>query len=166
MDARGLRSLLEVHDLAAAHTLAVVRAVPEAALWDRAPGGRMKTLRAQLVHLALVRESIARCLAGEETAGLGEIFEAEPWAHGGSEALAAAFEAHAARCRRLLERLRGADLEDPFVTRFGNRSTPGNYLRVMLLEETHHRAQMTAALRGFGLEPPDYPGQAWVELGL
>jgi uncharacterized damage-inducible protein DinB len=34
----------------------------------------------------------------------------------------------------------------------------------MLLEEQHHRAQMTMALRLAGLEPPPYPGQAWVEL--
>ncbi len=166
METWDLATSLAVHDLAAAHTLAVIRAVPETGLWDRTPLGAMKTLRTQLVHLALVRESIARCLAGEETAGLGELFEEEPWAHGGSESLASAFEAHAARCRKLLQRLRGADLGDPFVTRFGNRSTPRNYLRVMLLEETHHRAQMTAALRAFGLEPPDYPGQAWVGLGL
>ncbi|HJU84053.1 MAG TPA: DinB family protein [Holophagaceae bacterium] len=166
MRAEGLKALLAVHDLAAAHTLAVIEAVPEPALWDRAPGGRMKGLREQLIHLALVRESIARCLAGEETAGLGERFEVEPWTHGGTAELAEAFRDHATRCRHLLERLRDRDLDDPFLTRFGNRSTPRNYLRMMLLEETHHRAQMTCTLRLFGLEPPDYPGQAWVELGL
>ena len=37
---------------------------------------------------------------------------------------------------------------------------------VMLLEEQHHRAQMTLLLRLGGAEPPPYPGQAWVELGV
>ena len=54
----------------------------------------------------------------------------------------------------------------PFTTPFGNRSTPRNYLRTMLLEEHHHRAQMTMAMRLAEIERPPYPGQAWLELGV
>ncbi len=150
--------------LAAAPTLAVIRAVPED-WWDRPPASGVPTLRDQLRHIALVRESILRCLAGEPTAGLGASFEAEAWIRGGTGSLASAFEAHADRCRDLRGRLVG-DLDRPFTTPFGNASTPRNYLRVLLLEETHHRAQMTSILRIFGGTPPDYPGRAWVELGV
>ena len=160
-----MEAVLPVHDLAAAHTLATIRATPDA-FWDRLPGAGMRSLREQLRHIALVRESIARCLAGEDTSGLGATFETSTWLDGGREALATAFEAHAARCHDLLARLDPSALDRPFETRFGNRTTPRNYLRVMLLEETHHRAQMTCTQRLFGLEPPEYPGRAWVELNV
>ena len=153
---------LAAFNLASDHTAALVAATPDA-LWDR-PWPGLRTLRAQLLHLALVRESICRQLAGEPTAGLGAIFETAAW-RGGTMELQEAFEAHAARCRDLLGRVRG-DLGAPFTTPFGNRSTPRNYLRVMLLEEHHHRAQMSQLLRLAGVEPPPYPGQAWVELGV
>ena len=148
-------------EVATAHTAAVITATPDR-LWDaEQPHG--KNLRDELKHLALVRESICRQLAGESTTGGGKVFETEPW-QGGSAALKEAFEAHAARCRDLLGKIGESRLEAPFTTPFGNRSTPFNYLLAMLLEEQHHRAQMTMALRLAGLEPPPYPGQAWVEL--
>jgi uncharacterized damage-inducible protein DinB len=112
-----------------------------------------------------VRESICRQLAGEPTAGLGARFETPDW-RGGTAQLTAAFKAHADRCHALLEKLDERTLEAPFITPFGNCSTPRNYLRTMLLEEHHHRAQMTMTLRLTGLEPPPYPGQAWLELGV
>lgn len=154
---------LGVFDLATAHTGAVIAATPDG-LWDRTWPG-LKGLRDQLLHIALVRESICRQLAGEPTAGLGARFEEADW-RGGTADLAGAFAAHAERCRGLLARLDGTDLDAPFTTPFGNRSTPRNYLRMMLLEEHHHRAQMTQVLRFAGLEPPPYPGRAWVELGV
>lgn len=148
-------------EVATAHTAAVIATTPDR-LWDaEQPHG--KRLREELKHLALVRESICRQLAAEPTTGAGLAFETEPW-RGGSVDLQAAFEAHAARCRSLLGKIDGSRLEMPFMTPFGNRSTPFNYLLAMLLEEQHHRAQMTMALRLAGLEPPPYPGQAWVEL--
>ena len=128
--------------------------------------GLRRASRRRERHLALVRESICRCLAGESTAGLGATFDTEAWHRGGTIGLAEAFEAHSHRCRILLQRLEGTDLDRPFLTPFGNQSTPRNYLRMMLLEETHHRAQMSCLLRLSGLQPPDYPGQAWVELGI
>ena len=149
-------------ELNSAHTLAVIRAIPAHA-WDTPPGGTATTLRHQLLHLALVRESICRCLAGADTSGLGATFEATAWQ---GHALAAAFEAHVDRCRALLAALSAADLDRPFTTPFGNLSTPRNYLRCMLVEEVHHRAQMTAVMRVMDLEPPPFPGQAWVELDL
>lgn len=145
------------------HTLAVIRAVP-GELWDRAPGGSASTLRHQLRHLALVRESICLHLAGRPTAGLGALFEAPEWTSG--DALAEAFETHARRCAPCLEILSARDLDAPFRTPFGNLSTPRNYLRCMLVEEVHHRAQMTCLLRLFGQEPPEFPGREWVELGI
>ena len=154
---------LDAYDLASSHTVDVIAAIPDG-LWDRAWPG-VKTLREQLLHIALVRESICRQLAGEATAGLGAVFEAEPW-RGGTADLLLAFGAHAARCRGLLERLDRSRPGESFRTPFGNRSTPRNYLRMMLLEEHHHRAQMTQLLRLAGIEPPPYPGQAWVELGV
>ena len=154
---------LAAFNLASAHTAALVAVTPEG-LWDRAWPG-LRTLREQLAHLALVRESICRQLAGVPTAGLGAHFEAEAW-RGGTAALQEAFDAHTARCRDLLARMDAVGLDASFTTPFGNRSTPGNYLRVMLLEEHHHRAQMSQLLRLAGLEPPPYPGQAWVELGV
>lgn len=156
------RELEAVFDLATAHTTSMIAATPDAH-WDQAPPG-LKTMREQLLHLALVRESICRQLAGESTTGLGAVFETPEW-RGGTAELKDAFEAHAARCRELLDRLHG-DLDAPFTTPFGNRSTPRNYLRAMLLEEHHHRAQMSQLLRLAGLEPPPYPGQAWLELGV
>ncbi|HET8715065.1 MAG TPA: DinB family protein [Holophagaceae bacterium] len=154
---------LAAFELASGHTAAVLAAAPEP-LWDR-PWPGLPTLREQLLHLALVRESICRQLAGEPTAGLGARFEEAGWRDGTAD-LAAAFAAHTARCRGLLAGLDPATLDVPFATPFGNRSTPRNYLRAMLLEEQHHRAQMTQLLRLAGAEPPPYPGQAWVELGV
>ncbi|HEU4952219.1 MAG TPA: DinB family protein [Holophagaceae bacterium] len=154
---------LAAFELASRHTEAVLAAAPDG-LWDRAWPG-LPTFREQVLHLALVRESICRQLAGEPTAGLGARFEEAAW-RGGSAGLTAAFEDHTARCRALLARLDPGALDAPFTTPFGNRSTPRNYLRAMLLEEQHHRAQMTQLLRLAGAEPPPYPGQAWVELGV
>ena len=154
-----------VLELASSHTLAVIAAVPEG-LWDLVPAEGLATLRLQLGHIALVRESILRCLAGEPTAGLGAVFETPPWVAGKTRELSAAFEVHASRCQALLECIEWDRLDEPFTTQFGNRSTPRNYLRMLLLEETHHRAQMTLTLRLFGSDPPPYPGRAWVELGL
>src|SRR5690348_9738814 len=139
-----LDSLNAAFEVATAHTAAVIAATPDA-LWDaRQPNG--KILRGELLHLALVRESICRQLAGEPTTGAGAVFEAEIW-QGGTADLGTAFSAHADRCRALLARVGEAGLHTPFTTPFGNRSTPFNYLLAMLLEEQHHRAQMTMALR-------------------
>lgn len=157
---------LQVLDLATAHTLAVIRAVAPAETWDRNPCSGMLSLRDQLRHVALVRESILRCLAGVGTAGLGATFDTRPWMKGGTPELALAYGAHAERCQELLKGLDPEARNRPFKTPFGNLSTPENYLRMLLLEETHHRAQMTMALRLFGLTPPEYPGRAWVELGV
>ena len=154
---------LGAFELATAHTAAVISATPDA-LWDKVQPG-LKTMREQLLHVALVRESICRQLVGEPTAGLGEQFDEADW-RGGTAQLGLAFAAHADRCRSLLSMSDKQSLDVPFTTPFGNRSTPRNYLRTMLLEEHHHRAQMTMALRLAGLEPPPYPGQAWVELGV
>lgn len=154
---------LDAFELSTAHTAALIHATPNE-VWDRAWPG-LKTMRAQLVHLALVRESICRQLAGEPTTGLGERFETPDW-RGGASDLSSAFTTHADRCRASLAKLDLTTLDAPFTTPFGNRSTPRNYLRVMLLEEHHHRAQMSQLLRLAGHEPPPYPGQAWVELGI
>ncbi len=154
---------LDAFELSTTHTAALIGVTPDEA-WDRVWPG-LKTLREQLVHLALVRESICRQLAGEATAGLGESFASLEWTLG-TASLAAAFASHAGRCRASLAKVPWASLDAPFTTPFDNRSTPRNYLRVMLLEEHHHRAQMSQLLRLAGLEPPPYPGQAWVELGI
>lgn len=146
-------------EIATSHTAAVIKATPDE-LWDR-PWPGVKTLREQLLHLTLVRESICRQVAGAPTAGLGAGFEAPLW---GEPVIA--FAAHAERCRRLLVKLPERAFDTPFTTPFGNRSTPRNYLQMLLLEEHHHRAQMTQLLRLAGQEPPPYPGQAWVELGV
>ena len=156
----GFKAAFEV---ATAHTAAVIAATPDT-LWD-ARQSNGKIMRGELLHLALVRESICRQLAGEPTTGAGAVFETEIW-QGMTADLETAFRAHADRCRALLARISKAGLHIPFTTPFGNRSTPFNYLLTMLLEEQHHRAQMTMALRLAGLEPPPYPGQAWVELGV
>ncbi len=158
-----LRRFRAAFEISSAHTAAVIAAAPDG-LWDRELHG-LKTLRSQLLHLALVRESICRQLAGEATTGGGKVFEETLW-QGGTAELSAAFEAHAQRCRALLDRLDEGTLDRPFTTPFGNPSTPWNYLLIILMEEQHHRAQMTQMLRLSGLEPPAYPGQAWVELGL
>ncbi|HTL98999.1 MAG TPA: DinB family protein [Holophagaceae bacterium] len=150
-------------EIATAHTASVIAATPDR-LWD-APQGNGKTLRGELLHVALVRESICRQLAQEPTTGAGAVFETTPW-RGGTAELREGFRAHAERCRALLERVSEAGFHLPFTTPFGNRSSPFNYLLVLLLEEQHHRAQMTMALRLAGVEPPPYPGQAWVELGV
>lgn len=150
-------------EIATAHTAAVLAATPDA-LWDEARPG-LKTLREQLLHIALVRESICRQVAGEPTAGLGARFETPDW-KGGTRELAGAFADHSERLRGLLARLDGTALDRPFITPFGNRSTPRTYLQMMVLEEQHHRAQMTQLLRLAGIEPPPYPGRSWVELGV
>jgi uncharacterized damage-inducible protein DinB len=150
-------------EVATAHTATVIAATPDA-LWD-ARQGSGKILRSELLHLVLVRESICRQLAGEPTTGAGAVFVTEIW-QGMTGDLGMAFHDHADRCRALLARVDEMGLHTPFTTPFGNRSTPFNYLLTMLLEEQHHRAQMTMALRLAGLEPPPYPGQAWVELGV
>ena len=154
---------LDVFDLASSHTANVIAVVPDG-LWDRVWPG-LKTLREQLLHIALVRESICAQIAGEPTAGLGSRLETPDW-RGGTPELTAAFSSHARRCRSLLAGVDRFSLDASFITPFGNRSTPRNYLRMMLLEEHHHRAQMTQLLRLAGIEPPPYPGQAWVELGV
>lgn len=154
---------LDAYEVATAHTAALIRATPDEG-WDRAWPG-LRTMREQLLHLALVRESLCRQLAGEATAGLGARFESPEWRMG-TEPLAAAFAAHADRCRVSLAQVDWAHLDVPFTTPFGNRSSPRNYLRILLLEEHHHRAQMSQLLRLAGFEPPPYPGQAWVELGI
>ncbi len=151
-------------ELNSAHTLSVIRLIPAGA-WDRLPGGSAVTLRDQLLHLALVRESICCALAGKDTTGLGATFESPAWRAPGAD-LSAAFETHILRCLQCLAALDAARLDAPFITRFQNRSTPRNFLRAMLVEEVHHRAQMTGVMRLFGLEPPPFPGQAWVELGV
>ncbi len=153
----------QAFEIATAHTVAVIAATPDR-LWDQLQGNG-KTLRGELLHVALVRESICRQLAHEPTTGGGAVFETAPWQEGGTANLAAGFQVHAERCRALLGRIDEAGFHAPFTTPFGNRSTPFNYLLVMLLEEQHHRAQMTLLLRLGGIEPPPYPGQAWVELG-
>lgn len=158
-----LDSFKAAFEVATAHTASVIAATPDA-LWDRVWPG-LKTMREQLLHIALVRESICRQLAGEPTAGLGARFEEPDW-RGGTAQLEASFTAHGDRCRALLAKLDERRLDAPFTTPFGNRSTPRNYLRTMLLEEHHHRAQMTMALRLAEIEPPPYPGQAWLELGV
>jgi uncharacterized damage-inducible protein DinB len=157
-------SELAAFELNSAHTLAVIRRIPAEA-WDRRPGGSAATLRDQLLHLALVRESICRALAGVDTEGLGDTFEEADWRAPEAD-LSAAFEAHILRCLHLLATVDGTRLDAPFTTRFGNHSTPRNYLRSMLVEEVHHRAQMTVLMRVFGLEPPPFPGKGWVELGI
>ncbi len=154
---------LAAFELSTAHTAALIQATPDET-WDRVWPG-LRTLREQLLHVALVRESICRQLASEATAGLGERFERPDW-HGGTADLASAFAAHSGRCRASLAKADLTKLDAPFTTPFGNRSTPRNYFRVMLLEEHHHRAQMSQLLRLAGCEPPPYPGQAWVELGI
>lgn len=160
-----MESLRGAFALNSTHTLAVIRAVPDAD-WDRPPGGSASPLRPQLLHLALVRESICRQVAQVPTEGLGATLETPDWIQGATAALAAAFEAHLARCEALLDRMDLTQLDAPFTTRFGNRSTARNLLRCMGVEEVHHRAQMTFTLRLFGIEPPPFPGQAWVELGI
>ena len=161
-----MNEALAIFEVATCHTLAVIGAVEPSNLWDQSPAPGAWSLREQLRHIALVRESILRCLAGVETTGLGATFESDDWRSGGSAELTEAFEAHARRGRALLLGLDARSMDLPFTTPFGNLSTPRNYLRMMLLEETHHRAQMTLALRMVGLQPPEYPGQAWVELGV
>lgn len=163
------RAELRPFGVATAHTTAVIRAVPEGdlRLWDLRPLPHVKSLREQLAHLALVRESTLCTLTDRDPAALRPRFEAEPWSGGGgSGALLRAWEEHTRRCQFMLADLRTRDLTQPFQTGFGNVSTPENYLRLMLLEETHHRAQMILMLRIFQLEAPDFPGRAWAELNL
>ena len=163
------RAELRPFGVATAHTAAVIRAVPEAdlRLWDLRPLPHLKSLREQLAHLALVRESTLCTLTNRDPATLRALFEDEPWSgRGGTAAILKAWEDHTRRCQFMLADLRTRDLAEPFQTGFGNVATPENYLRLMLLEETHHRAQMIFMLRLFQLEAPDFPGRAWAELNL
>ena len=163
------RKELRAFGVATAHTAAVIRAVPaeEFWLWDLRPSPNLKTLREQLTHIALIRESIICTLTNRDPEALKTVFEAEPWSSGGDTAeLLQAWDLHTRRCQIMLADLHTADLGKPFQTEFGNVSTPENYLRLMLLEETHHRAQMILMLRQFELDPPDFPGKAWAELNM
>ncbi len=163
------RMELRPFGVATAHTAAVIRAVPEAELrlWDLHPVLHLMTLREQLTHIALIRESIVCTLTGRDPEALKAIFATEPWsAIGGTSDLLQAWDLHTRRCQIMLADLHTADLQKPFQTEFGNVSTPENYLRLMLLEETHHRAQMILLLRMFHLETPDFPGRAWAELNM
>jgi len=155
--------------VATAHTAAVIRAVPnaESRLWDLHPVPHLKTLREQLTHIALIRESIICTLTNRDPEGLKTVFEAEPWSRGGSTVeLLHAWDLHTRRCQIMLADLHTSDLGKAFQTEFGNVSTPENYLRLMLLEETHHRAQMILLLQLFRLDTPDFPGRAWAELNM
>lgn len=163
------RMELRPFGVATAHTAAVIRAVPEAEvrLWDLHPVSQLKTLREQLAHIALIRESIICTLTNRDPEALKAIFADEPWSAGeGTAALLQAWDLHTRRCQIMLADLNTADLQKPFQTEFGNVSTPENYLRLMLLEETHHRAQMILLLRLFQLDAPDFPGRAWAELNM
>ena len=163
------RMELRPFGVATAHTAAVIRAVPvsETRLWDLRPTPQFKTLREQLVHIVLIRESIICTLTNRDPEALKIIFEAEPWSSGGGTTeLLQAWDLHTRRCQIMLADLHTADLWKPFQTEFGNVSTPENYLRLMLLEETHHRAQMILVQRLFHLETPDFPGRAWAELNM
>ncbi len=163
------RMELRPFGVATAHTAAVIRAVPgeETRLWDLHPVPRLWSLREQLAHIALIRESIICTLTDRDPEALKAIFEGEPWiGSGGTLDLLEAWELHTRRCQIMLADLHTADLGKPFQTEFGNVSTPENYLRLMLLEETHHRAQMILLLRMFQLEAPDFPGRAWAELNM
>ncbi len=155
--------------VATAHTAAVIHAVPdsEAHLWDFRPSPNVKTLRELLAHIALIRESVICTLTNRDPAALKTIFESGVWVgEGATEELSRAWELHTRRCQIMLADLHTSDLGKPFQTEFGNVSTPENYLRLMLLEETHHRAQMILLLRLFELEAPDFPGRAWAELNM
>ena len=163
------RMELRPFGVATAHTAAVIRAVPEAEsrLWDLHPVPHLKTLREQLAHIVLIRESIICTLTNRDPEALKTVFDAEPWSGGGGTAdLLQAWDLHTRRCQIMLADLHTADLGKPFQTEFGNVSTPENYLRLLLLEETHHRAQMILMLRLFQLETPDFPGRAWAELNM
>jgi len=155
--------------VATAHTAAVIHAVPgtDSRLWDLHPVPHLKTLREQLAHIALLRESIICTLTNRDPKALKTVFEAEPWTgRGGTAELLHAWDLHTRRCQIMLADLHTSDLGRPFQTEFGNVSTPENYLRLMLLEETHHRAQMILMLRLFKLDAPDFPGRAWAELNM
>ncbi len=163
------RAELRPFGVATAHTAAVIRCVPdeEVRAWDVRALPVLRTLREQLTHLALVRESIVMTLTQRDPKSLKVIYDAEPWSGGGGTAqLIQAWEEHTRRCQLMLADLNTANLSKPFQTEFGNVSTPENYLRLMLLEETHHRAQMILLLRMYQLDPPEFPGRAWGELNL
>lgn len=163
------RMELRPFGVATAHTAAVIRSIPleRSPLWDERPDPSVKTLREQLAHIALIRESIICTLTNRAPEALKPIFAAEPWILGGGSAeLLQAWDLHTRRCQIMLADLHTSDLGKPFQTEFGNVSTPENYLRLMLLEETHHRAQMILLLKLFQLDPPDFPGRAWAELNM
>lgn len=163
------RMELRPFGVATAHTAAVIRAVPDSEfhLWDLHPVPHLKTLREQLAHIALIRESIICTLTNRDPESLKKVFESEPWrGAGGTAELMQAWDLHTRRCQIMLADLHTVDLGKPFQTEFGNVSTPENYLRLMLLEETHHRAQMILLLRLFHLDTPDFPGRAWAELNM
>ena len=119
-------------------------------------------------HLALVRESTLTSLTKGSAGLLAAIYGEAPWIAGTGKTadLLFAWDLHSQTCESLLMNVRQDQLDLPFVTEFGNVSKPANYLRLMLLEETHHRAQMILQLKLLGLDPPDFPGRAWAELGV
>jgi uncharacterized damage-inducible protein DinB len=163
------RMELRPFGVATAHTAAVIRAVPseESQFWDLRPSPNIQTMREQLAHIALLRESVICTLTNRDPEALKTVFEAEPWSGGGGTTeLLQAWDLHTRRCQIMLADLHTADLGRFFQTEFGNVSTPENYLRLMLLEETHHRAQMILMLRLFELDPPEFPGRAWAELNM
>jgi uncharacterized damage-inducible protein DinB len=163
------RMELRPFGVATAHTAAVIRAVPEeqSRLWDLRPSPPLQTLREQLSHIVLIRESIICTLTNRDPEALKAMIDAEPWSGGGGTTeILQAWDLHTRRCQIMLADLHTADLGKPFHTEFGNVSSPENYLRLMLLEETHHRAQVILLLRLFHLNPPDFPGRAWAELNM
>jgi uncharacterized damage-inducible protein DinB len=161
-----VKSQLAIFQLATAHTRAVIALVEEDDWWDHRLSESVRTLREQLVHISLIRESVIREVIGRETAGLKESFASKGWIEGGTCMLLLAYHTHSSRCWTDLQTLDCAHLDQLFKTPFGNISTPRNYLRLMLLEETHHRAQMIQSLRILGGKVPEFPGRDWAELGL
>lgn len=165
-----IRDGLRPYGISTAHTRAVIASVPETRpdIWDKRWDYGVRTLREQLAHLALVRESTLTTLTKGNPNLLAAIYGEAPWIGGSGRTadLLLAWDLHSQTCENLMMNLRQDALDAPFVTEFGNVSKPANYLRLMLLEETHHRAQMILQLRLLGLDPPDFPGRAWAELGV
>ena len=165
-----IRDGLRPFGISTAHTRSVIAAVPDTRpdVWDKRWDYGVRTLREQLSHLALVRESTLTSLTKGSAGLLAAIYGEAPWIAGTGKTadLLFAWDLHSQTCESLLMNVRQDQLDLPFVTEFGNVSKPANYLRLMLLEETHHRAQMILQLKLLGLDPPDFPGRAWAELGV
>ena len=165
-----IRDGLRPFGISTAHTRAVIASVPETRpdIWDKRWDYGVRTLREQLAHLALVRESTLTTLTKGNPNLLAAIYGEAPWIAGSGRTsdLLLAWDLHSQTCESLMMNVRQDALDVPFVTEFGNVSKPSNYLRLMLLEETHHRAQMILQLRLLGLDPPEFPGRAWAELGV